>query len=360
MYTYSVKKKGMVTVNRVWGRVWRTAVALAAAGALTAGACRVPLSTWAVWGERAAQIAMGLSRPQESLSYMQQLVETEETASPMISDAVDASVRTEEPSPIPVRGEGGDVKEVVLRSQMANGVSVKNNSGVAYDIEALLAEGSPLTLSDTREPQVLIVHTHGCECYMSYYAGYYNDTDPVRSENGTENVTAVGEAIAQELRAAGIGVIHNTTLHDSPTYTGAYNRSEQTIQSVLERYPSIRMVLDIHRDAMMQEDGTKLKPTVTVNGRKAAQVMAVIGGTDIAERPNPHCKENLRLALQFHKAMETAYPSIMRPVLIADARYNQGLLAGSMLIEVGTDANTLSESIYSGHLLGKQLAFLMR
>ncbi len=349
-----------MAMKRVWRRAWRLAVIGALAAALVMGACRVSPPTWAAWGKRAAQIVMGLSRPQESLSYMQRLVQTEETKPRIFSEAADASALTEATSAIPARAAGGDVKEVVLSGQTASGVSVKNNSGVAYDVATLLQAASPVSPSDSTSPRVLIVHTHGCECYMSYYAGYYNDTDPTRSEDRTENVVAVGEAIAQELRAVGIGVIHNTTLHDAPRYTGAYDRSEDTIQAVLKQYPSIEMVLDIHRDAMMQEDGTKLKPTVTVQGRKAAQVMAVIGGTDLPERPNAYCKENLTLALQFYQAMEAAYPSIMRPILIADARYNQGLRRGSMLIEVGTDANTLSEAVYSGHLVGAQLAKMLR
>ncbi len=345
-------------MKRVWEWLWRVGVPLGMAAAVAIGACRVPSATWMRWGGTAARVILGLSHPQESLAYMEQLANTAPDAAFAVTNEADASVLYREAAAIPARAEGGDVKEIVIGGD-GDPVSVKNNSGVAYDTAALLEKGSPLTEATTTEPRVLIVHTHGCECYMRYYAGYYNHDDPTRTDNRAENVTAVGAAIAGELRAQGIGVIHDTTLHDSPAYTGAYARSEQTIRAYLERYPTIEAVMDIHRDAMMQADNTKLKPTVTVQGRKAAQVMAVVGGTDTPDRPNAYCEENLRLALAFHQAMEQAYPSIMRPVYVVDARYNQGLKAGSMLLEIGTDANTLSEAIFSGELVGKQLGMLM-
>jgi len=345
-------------VKTVCRRIGWMIVTAAVAVALAVAASRIPPSEWTAFGTRAVETVVGLAHPQESLQYMEQLVRSEATAVPMQNEA-DASVWETPAVAVPSRGEGGDIRETVISGTQTDGVSIKNNSGVPVDVPALLSKGVPLTPSEGTQPRVLIVHTHGCECYMSYDAGFYNHTDPTRSEDPAENVTAVGEAIAEELRAGGVGVLHDTTLHDSPEYTGAYNRSEKTVQAYLAAYPSIEVVLDIHRDAMMQADGTKLKPTVTVQGHKAAQVMAVIGGTDTPERPNPYCEDNLRLALAFHQMMERAYPSIMRPVYVVDARYNQGLKSGSMLLEIGTDANTLSEAVFSGRLVGKQLANLM-
>ena len=263
---------------------------------------------------------------------------------------------------IPPKGDGGGAvveEQVGGGTQAAEGIYVKNNCGVSFDYASLLQQGLPMTVADTSDPQVLIVHTHATECYMSYYAGYYNGDDPTRTTEPTESVIAVGEAIAQELRARGIGVIHDTTLHDSPQYSGAYSRCEDTIRSYLQQYPSVCVVLDIHRDAIMYDDLTKVKPTVSVGDQKAAQVMLVVGGTDTADLPNDYCEENLRFGLQLQQALETTCPGLARPLYLVDARYNQGLLPGSLLIEVGTDANMLSEALYSGHLVGRQLAELL-
>lgn len=350
-------------MNGIGWRVARVVMLLTAAVAVTVGAMQVPLSTWITWGERAAVVTAGLDRPQESLSYILDALAAEEAVvAPTVPASNGGVAAPTAGAVIPPKGDGGGtVEEHTLAggTTVADSVSVKNASGVSYDFAALLKAGVPFTPTASDMPQVLIVHTHASECYMAYYAGYYNDNDPTRSTDTTANVVAVGEAIAKELRAQGIGVLHDTTLHDHPAYTGAYTRSEATIQSYLKKYPSIRVVLDIHRDAMMQEDLTKIKPTVTINGRKAAQVMAVIGGTNTTELPNAHREDNLRLALRFHQAMNSAYAGIMRPLYVVDARYNQGLLGGSMLLEIGTDANTLSEAVYSGQLVGKQLATLL-
>lgn len=323
----------------------------------------VPISQWRSIGKSTALLLMGLQNPQNTAVYAQKVLDTPAVAMPAVPayDASQTVPAISEPI-IPPKGDGGGA---VSEEQVGGGVAVsdivyvKNNSGVERDFRALLEAGMPFENQPSDEPQVLIVHTHTTECYMTYYAGYYNADDATRTTDTAENVAAVGEAIAQELRAKGVSVLHDVTLHDSPEYSGAYGRSEDTVKAYLDRYPSIRVVLDIHRDAMMYEDLTKVKPTATVNGQKAAQLMLVVGGTDTDELPNAYCEDNLRFGLQLHQALEQAYPTLMRPLYVVDARYNQGLTAGSLLIEVGTDANTLSEALYSGRLVGKQLAELL-
>ena len=322
-------------------------------------------SGWYRITKGAAMVVMGLEHPQESLEYARHTLAKQETqTAPTVPTNVQTGVVPASAEPIipPKKDGGGAVSE----EQVGGGVGitptvrVKNNSGADWDLAALLGKGMPFTLTPSAEPQVLIVHTHTTECYMSYYAGYYNADDPTRTTDTAQNVAAVGKVLAEELEKAGIGVIHDMTLHDSPQYSGAYSRSEDTIKAYLAQYPSIRVVIDLHRDAMMYDDLTKVKPTATVDGQKAAQVMLVIGGTDTEELPNAHCEDNLRFGLQLQHALETAYPTLTRPLYVVDARYNQGLTAGSLLIEVGTDANTISEAIYSGRLVGRQLAALLQ
>jgi len=334
-------------------------------GLMAAVVCAVSPATWRVLGDHATVLAIGLQSPRESVMYL----ESERHSAPVnraadppsIPAAFTGELYEATASVIPPKGEGGGA---VSEEQVGGGtvvvdkVAVKNGSGVNFDYEALFKAGAAFDEA-TDGPQVLIVHTHATECYMSYYAGYYNDSDPTRNTDNTQNVVAVGEAIAQELRARGIGVIHDTTQHDHPAYTGAYTRSEQTVTSYLQKYPSVRVVLDIHRDAIMRDDLTKVKPTVTADGQKASQMMIIVGATNTAALPNAYCEQNLRFALQLHHALESEHEGLMRPLYLVDARYNQGLCANSLLVEVGTDANTLTESLVSGRLLGKQLAAML-
>lgn len=318
---------------------------------------------WRVVGEEAASLVMGLQHPLESADVLvEQLTATQADTAPTLPSVSASAAAQSTASVIPPKGDGGGA---VSEEQLGGGVNVaglvtvKNVSGVDYDFATLLAAGTPTAAVSSTAPQVLIVHTHATESYMPYYAGYYNADDVTRSTNTAENMVAVGEVIAQELRAAGVPTIHDATLHDSPAYTGAYARSEATIKAYLQKYPSIQVVLDIHRDAVIREDLTKVKPTVTVNGQKAAQMMLIVGGVNNEEYPNDYCEHNLQLGLQVHETLEQTAQGIMRPLYLVNERYNQGLCAGSLLVEMGTDANTLSEALYSGRLLGKALAEIL-
>lgn len=258
----------------------------------------------------------------------------------------------------PEAGDGGKITEsrLTLGSTFVQGVAIKNSSSATVNIAEQLKIAPNLGITNTDAPQVLIVHTHTTEAYMAYDAGYYNASDPSRTKDNSQNVVAVGEAIATQLRAAGIGVIHDTTIHDSPKYTGAYDRSAATIQKNLEKYPSIKVVLDIHRDAINQSANNKLKPTAVINGRKAAQMMIIASANNSASQPHPNWQENVRLALRLQSSLHTQYEGIVRPLYMVNSRYNQHLTKGSLLVEVGSEANTVEEACYSGQILGKTLA----
>jgi stage II sporulation protein P len=191
---------------------------------------------------------------------------------------------------------------------------------------------------------------------MTYFAGFFNAIDVARTQDNTRNVVAVGDAIAGELSASGISVIHDTTVHDYPQYTGAYDRSATTIQNYLDEYPSICVVLDIHRDSICRVATERVKPTVVIDEKKAAQMMIIAGVSDSSSLPHPDWEENLRFALRLQSALSTHYEGIMRPLYLVDSRYNEHLTHGSLLIEIGSDTNTVSEAVYSGQILGKTLS----
>jgi stage II sporulation protein P len=255
-------------------------------------------------------------------------------------------------------GNGGKVIEQQLTtgSTFIQGIAIKNASSRVIDIAAQLKIAPKITIKDTPEPQVLIYHTHTTESYMTYYAGYYNADDAERTKDTTRSVVAVGEAISEQLRTAGIGVVHSVTIHDYPKYSGAYERSAETVKKILKQYPSISVVIDVHRDAIRKSSTEKFKPTVVIDGRKAAQIMLVTSLGDTKVTPNPNWSENLRLSLRLQRALHTQYEGIARPIYLVDSRYNQHLSKGALLIEVGSEANTVSEAVYSGEILGKTLA----
>ena len=358
----------------------RSAAVLLAAGCFAIVAGNVPRETLVSIGQGMAMLSAGLQQPEGGAVALSERLERQpaegngtgssennhqpgdgtsgnaDSQQPDGTGAVTAPVVNGEPPP---RAEGGgDVVEEQFSagSNCVQGVATKNASSKTVDVAAELAQKPDLGLTATDEPQVLIMHTHTTEAYMTYFAGYYNPDDPSRSTDNSRNVVAVGEAIAETLRAAGIGVIHDATVHDSPKYTGAYERSAATVKSILEQYPSIKVVLDVHRDAIMRGDTTKIKPTVEIDGKKAAQIMIISSVTDTPSVPHPDWEQNLQFAVRLQSAVYNKYQNLARPLYLVDSRYNQHLTHGSLLVEFGSDSNTLEEAVYSGQLLGKTLA----
>ncbi|HIZ83853.1 MAG TPA: stage II sporulation protein P [Firmicutes bacterium] len=237
-----------------------------------------------------------------------------------------------------------------------NKIYIRNMTSKEIDLEAEMAQPLSWAPAITGEPEVLILHTHATESYMPEDRDFYTADDPTHSEDDSQNVVRVGEAIAQQLTAAGIGVIHDKTLHDKASYTGSYGRSAETAARYLEEYPSIKVILDVHRDSVSSGEKDKVKPVVEVDGRQAAQIMLVVGCEDGKVTDFPNWRENFRLAIRMQQTCEELYPGLARPMYFAPKKYNQNLSPGSMLFEMGTEANTLEEAVYAGELAGKALA----
>lgn len=237
--------------------------------------------------------------------------------------------------------------------------SISNSTSYDIDVDKMLESELPFEIKDTHQAQVLIVHTHTCESYMDRDNGFYYESFYPRTTDKEKNVIAVGEAISNSLKAQGIGVVHATVLHDDPSYDGAYDRSYATIMKYLKKYKEIKVVLDIHRDSMTQDDMTRLKPTFTYNGKKAAQIM-IMTGHDDSLLEFPFWEDNLNFALKLQSACETMYKGFTRPLNFGDFTYNMNVNTGSLLIEVGTDANTLDEAVRSGEMLGNALAQVLQ
>ncbi|MCM1478706.1 MAG: stage II sporulation protein P, partial [Muribaculaceae bacterium] len=204
------------------------------------------------------------------------------------------------------------------------------------------------------EPQVLIMHTHATESYEPYERDFYDGSFNSRTTDPNMNMTAVGDAIAEQLEAAGIAVIHDVTMHDYPSYNDSYDRSRETVQKILAENPSVKIVLDVHRDAIERESGERIAPVAEVDGKNAAQVM-IISGCDDGTMNMPNYLKNFRFAALLQQQLESDCPGLTRPILFDYRKYNQDLTTGSILIEVGGHANSVEQAVYSGELIGKSL-----
>lgn len=202
-------------------------------------------------------------------------------------------------------------------------------------------------------PLVLIMHTHTTESYEDFAKEFYDETDRSRTTDLEKSVAAVGAKIAEKLEEAGIGVIHDTTVFDYPNYSGAYDRSSERVEEILEEYPSIQIVIDVHRDAI-ESDGVRYAPVAEIEGKTAAQVMIICGHVNV-----PQYRYNLRFASRLQSVMEENYPGLTRPLLFYDRNYNQELTKGSFLLEMGSSSNSLEEALYSGELVGECLKQLI-
>lgn len=238
--------------------------------------------------------------------------------------------------------------------------SIKNSTQrTDAELAEAAAAGLPFEVElNADEPQVLILHTHATETYQTWDELVYDPDFSARTTDTARNMCAVGDRMTEILNEAGINTVHDTTLHDSPSYTESYARSAQTARSWLEKYPGIKVILDVHRDAIETTDGVRLKPLCEIEGQDTAQVM-IIAGCDNGSTVNlPDWKKNLGFAAAWEAEMETLYPGLTRPVLCGYRFYNQDVTTGSLLIEIGGHANTLTEAVRAGEYAARALASL--
>ena len=233
------------------------------------------------------------------------------------------------------------------------GVYVYNRTKLELD-QSLLEQGA-VDVALGEGPQILIVHTHGSESYSMADGDLYEQSDPYRTTDCAHNVVRVGEEMATVFRAHGFQVVHDPTLFDYPAYNGAYDRSGAAVRQWLEQYPTIQVVLDVHRDALVGSQGEVYKMVSTEAGEKVAQVMMVLG-TDGGGAEHPRWRDNLAFALLLQKNLVRGYASLVRPTVLRNSRYNQHLLPGSILVEVGGHGNTLSEAIAGARLWADNVA----
>lgn len=240
-----------------------------------------------------------------------------------------------------------------------NGIYLRNTTQEHNEIDIASYLNKKIKASiDKNKPTILIYHTHTSETYELLDRGFYTNERSTRSANSAENMVRVGEEICKVLESNGYKTIHDKTVYDE-TVSGAYTRARENISKILKENPSIQVVLDIHRDSIFLKDGTRVKTVSQIGGEKVAQIMITTGCEDGNVTNFPNWEKNLTFALNLQQSLVHEAPSLMRPLNLAGRKYNMDLIPCALHIEIGTDANTLTEAINSASLLGEALSNLL-
>lgn len=237
-------------------------------------------------------------------------------------------------------------------------IYIYNYTDYSLSIEQLLSDSPTPALSQIDGPQILIYHSHTTEAYTMDGTDIYTESDASRTTDPNFNMIRIGEEMKAVFEAAGLQVIHDDTLYDYPVYAGAYNRSASGIAAILEEYPTIQLVLDVHRDALAGSDGTVYK-TVAGTVPDCAQVM-LVAGSDAGGQQHDAWRENLALAVSIQNAMLEEHGTLIRPIVLRSSRFNQQVRTGALLVEVGSHGNTLQEAITAARLFAQTVAELVK
>ncbi len=274
--------------------------------------------------------------------------------------------RVAEPIPTVTETEPEPIQTTMATEPAQTGVSfseedaaliqVSNFSNYAVDIPALLTTQLQWDLTES-QPTVLILHSHATESYTQTPQFSYTPTSAYRTLDTQRNMVRVGQALKEALERKGIGAIHDTTLHDYPSYNDSYIQSRKTVQQWLDQYPSVSLVIDLHRDAAGDTAFNQLRTATVVADTQTAQLMLVVG-SNAGGRLHPDWKANFSLAVKLHAQLEKRFPGICRPISFRTERFNQDLSTGALLIEIGAAGDTLEDALAAVEFLSEGIADL--
>ena len=307
-----------------------------------------------------SQAPLLLSARQEISDLRQQAEEEPETPAPApVTEPVQ-----EEPqeTPAPAGTDNGVPAKTLVPTDpsgytVCGKVYISNSTKYTLSNEDLLKPfGAELT---GEAPQILILHSHGSEAYTPAADDGIVWSGECRTTDTRYNVVRMGDAMAEVFGQAGISVLHDRTLYDYPEYAGSYDRSLAAIDRYLKEYPSIRFVLDVHRDAIETSSGSQVKVISEIDGQGTASQLTLVVGSDGGGLSHPDWMENLRLAVAIQEQALTDYPTLMRPLLLRNSRYNQHATTGSLLVEVGTAGNAPEEAELAARLFAGEMVTVL-
>ena len=238
-------------------------------------------------------------------------------------------------------------------AHLGQGIGYLNNETFYNpNINELLA--TDVSTPFTQEPVVLVLHTHTSEGYLLEQSSYLegNLGEITYTSAAERNMLAVGKAFISGLNKKGITAIHCTVMHDESGLAGSYERAADSIKFFLEHYPSIRYVVDLHRDAILSADGEYIRAATEIAGESVAQILPLVG-SDANGWEHDSWEENLALALQLRQALNQNDRALCRPVMLRNSTYNQEMAPYAILLEIGTGANSIDEAIAAATLAGE-------
>ena len=203
---------------------------------------------------------------------------------------------------------------------------------------------------------ILIFHTHSCESYTPSEKYQYSQTGNYRTTDKNYSVIRVGNELENYLKQYNINVIHDTSYHDYPSYTGSYTRSLQTVENILKTNQS-DIIIDLHRDAVGSRPD--YAPTVKIGEDYAAQIMFVIG-TNEGGLWHPNWQQNLKFAVKVQQKAEEMYPGLFKPIMLTKSRYNQHTGKYANIMEIGSTGNTLDLCLNSMKYLSAVLNEILK
>lgn len=272
------------------------------------------------------------------------LLHTEKTASPQSSPPKVTHTNAESTAKYTAAEKNTVLKEIPE-------VKFSNNTHLNLDAEKYNLAQLPFLKKDF---SVLIVHTHTTESYTPSEKFPYSPTDTDRTTDKSFNMVKVGKEIEKTLKSYGIKVYHDTTINDYPSYNGSYNKSAANVSNYIKNDPSIKIVLDVHRDAIESKGGGKVKYTAKINSEDAAKIMLVVG-SNVSGLEHKNWEENISFAYKLQQHITSIYPDLMRPINFRSQRFNQQLAPAAIIVEVGTNGNTLDEALLGARYFAEGL-----
>ena len=248
-----------------------------------------------------------------------------------------------------IKREQGELKESYTNKY--GSVKIKNDTDIKLTESTLKPD-----YNVTNSKDIIIYHTHTCESYTPTKENKYKASGNFRTTDLEHSVVRVGKELESCLKKYEFNVVRNETKHDYPAYSGSYERSLKTVQSLLKKNSEAEIVFDVHRDAI--GSSSNFAPTVEINGEKVAQLMFVIGTNDGGGK-HPNWKNNLKFAVKVQEKANELYPGLFRNINLRSATFNQKVTNAASIIEVGATGNTLEEACASMKYLAEILNLVL-
>lgn len=231
-------------------------------------------------------------------------------------------------------------------------------------IEKIEDDLGPIELTG-EGPQILIYHSHSREAYMQDPDRKYKESakEAFRSDDLNNTVVRIGDVLAHNLKELGLPVLHDRTEHEQGNYNRSYVNSLETLKKRMKEYDSLKIFIDIHRNAYKKGARSPDEEVVVVDGKRVAKMSVVIGtgkGTVGGFKEKPNWQENYKLALKLTNKVNEICPGLAKPVMVQNGRYNQHVSTNAILIEVGSNLTTLTEAERTTEYIAQALSEIVK